>query len=86
MRANAAHHIVGIFLARHVVFGIHVVGIGINGHFRVDHHIFAVWIMQHHVGNHAAPTFFVQHDVSLLVGNGLLHVVVDAHAQALTLQ
>ena len=69
--------------AGEVVRGGNVFGVGLDGDLGVDHHVFVVGVMQDDVRAHALAGLIVHQGLSAIVGQRVLHIVVQSAHEAL---
>ena len=69
--------------AGEVVRGGDIVGVGLDGDLGVDHHVLVVGVMQNDVRAHALAGLIVHHGLSAIVGQRVLHIVVQSAHEAL---
>ena len=86
LRANASHYIICIFFLDNLLFCIHIVGISIDGHLWVDDNILVIRVMQDDIGYHLPAAIFIHQDVSFVICQRLLNVIVNSQAQSLAVE
>ena len=67
------------------IVSLHIIQEGSKRNFGINDHILIIGIMQHYIGNHLAACFLMEKQVSTIVTQGSLNIIMDTFFQSLIL-